>query len=207
MSLYSRYVLPWLTHLAMSNKALAEERVRWIPLASGVVLEIGMGAGLNLPFYRSTVQRLYALEPSAPLRRMAAARARRARMPVKFLAASAEAIPLPDASMDVVATTWTLCTIGDTGQALREVRRVLRPEGRVIFVEHGLSPQPQVARWQNRLTPVWRRIAGGCHLNRPIDRMLVEDGFAIEGLERGYVRGPRFGTYLYRGIARPGSKG
>lgn len=207
MSLYGRFILPWLTHLAMSNKALTVERARWIPLASGVVLEIGTGSGLNLPFYRSNVRTLYALEPSEPLRRMAASRARSASMPVEFLAASAEAIPLPDASIDVVATTWTLCTIGDAGRALREFRRVLRPEGRVIFVEHGLSPQPAVAWWQNRLTPVWRRIAGGCHLNRPIDRMIVAGGFAIEGLECGYIRGPRFGTYLYRGIARPGPRG
>jgi len=199
--------LPWLTHLAMRNKALAAERARWIPLASGVVLEIGTGSGLNLPFYGSNVRKLYALEPSELLRRMAAARARRARMPVEFLAASGEAIPLPDASIDVVATTWTLCTIGDAGRALREFRRVLRPEGRVIFVEHGLSTDPLIARWQKRLTPVWRRIAGGCHLNRPIDRMIVAGGFAIEGLECGYMRGPSLGAYLYRGIARPGPRG
>jgi ubiquinone/menaquinone biosynthesis C-methylase UbiE len=195
-----------LTHLTMSKKALADERARWIPLAAGVVLEIGMGSGLNMPFYSSSVRRLYALEPSEALRRMAASRAGRAGFPVEFLAASAEAIPLPGASVDAVTTTWTLCTIGDARRALQEFQRVLRPEGRVIFVEHGRSPDPQVVRWQDRLTPVWRRVAGGCHLNRPIDRMLVEGGFAIETLECGYIRGPRFGTYLYRGIARPESR-
>jgi len=205
MSLYSRHVLPLLTHLAMSKKALAAERARWIPLASGVVLEIGVGSGLNVPFYTSSVRRLYALEPSEELRRMAARRTGGARFPVEFLAASAENIPLPAASVDMVATTWTLCTIEDAGRALREFRRVLRPEGRVIFVEHGRSPDVHVARWQDRLTPIWRRVAGGCHLNRPIGRLLEEGGFAIEGLECGYVRGPRFGSYLYRGIGRPGT--
>src|SRR5262249_55418562 len=190
MSLYSRHVLPLLTHLAMSKKTLAAERARWVPMASGVVLEIGVGSGLNVPFYTSSVRRLYALEPSEELRRMAAPRAGRAGFPVEFLAASAESIPLPAASVDVVATTWTLCTIEDAGRALREFRRVLRPEGRLIFVEHGHSPDGRVARWQDRLTPIWLRVAGGCRLNRSIDRMLEEGGFAIETLECGYIRGP-----------------
>ena len=203
MSVYSRYVLPVLTHLAMSNKAVAAERARSIPLAAGVVLEIGVGSGLNVLFYGPNVRMLYALEPSEGLRRMAASRAERAGFPVEFLAASAEAIPLPAASVESVVSTWTLCTIADAGQALREVQRVLRPDGRLIFVEHGRSPDPAVVRWQDRLTPIWRRVAGGCHLNRSIDRLITEGGFAIEGLERGYIRGPRFSAYLYRGVARP----
>jgi SAM-dependent methyltransferase len=203
MSLYSRHVLPVLTHLAMSNKAVAAERARSVPLAAGVVLEIGVGSGLNVPFYGPSVRMLYALEPSEGLRRMAASRAGRAGFPVEFLAAPAEAIPLPAASVESVVTTWTLCTIADVGRALREIQRVLRPEGRLIFVEHGRSPDPEVVRWQDRLTPIWRRVAGGCHLNRPIDRLITEGGFAIEGLEQGYIRGPRFGTYLYRGVGRP----
>jgi len=203
MSFYSRHVLPLLTHLAMSNKAVAAERARWIPLADGVVLEIGVGSGLNFPLYGRNVRRLYALEPSEELRRMAAPRAERASVPVEFVAASAEAIPLPTASVECVVTTWTLCTIADTRRALGEFQRVLRPEGRVVFIEHGRSPDPEVLRWQDRLTPVWRRVAGGCHLNRPIDRMMLESGFAIERLEKGYIRGPRFSAYLYRGIASP----
>jgi ubiquinone/menaquinone biosynthesis C-methylase UbiE len=203
MSLYSRYVLPVLTHLAMSNKAITAERTRWIPLAAGVVLEIGAGSGLNIPFYGPNVRKLYALEPSEALRRMATSRAERAGFPVEFLAAAAEAIPLPAASVESVVTTWTLCTIADTGRALREFQRVLRPEGRLIFVEHGRSPDPEVVRWQDRLTPVWRRIAGACHLNRRIDRLIAESGLAIEGMERGYIRGPRVSAYLYRGVGRP----
>jgi len=203
MSLYSRRVLPLLTHLGMSDRALTAERARWIPRAAGVVLEIGVGSALNVPFYGSNVRKLYALEPSEGLRRMAAPRASRAAFPVEFLAASAEAIPLPAASVEWVVTTWTLCTIGDPSMALREIKRVLHPEGGVLFVEHGRSPDPRVLRWQDRLTPIWRRVAGGCHLNRPIDRMIEDAGFTIERLERGYIRGPRFSTFLYRGIARP----
>jgi SAM-dependent methyltransferase len=203
MALYRRHVLPVLTHLAMSTTAIAAERARWIPLAGGVVLEIGVGSGLNIPFYGPHVGKLYALEPSDGLRRLAAPRASQAAVPVEFLAATAEAIPLPAASVEWVVTTWTLCTIGNPAMALREFRRVLHPEGRVLFVEHGCSPEPGVLRWQDRLTPIWRRVGGGCHLNRPIDRMLAEGGFAIEGLERGYIRGPRFSSYVYRGIARP----
>jgi ubiquinone/menaquinone biosynthesis C-methylase UbiE len=202
MSFYRRHILPCLTHLAMSDRVIAAERARWIPLAAGVVLEIGVGSGLNVPFYGPGVGRLYALEPSDPLRRMAGPRASRARFPVEFLAASAEAIPLAAASVEWVVTTWTLCSIGQPTLALRELQRVLRPEGRVLFMEHGRSPDPGVLKWQDRLTPIWRRCAGGCHLNRPIDQLLEAGGFAFEQLERGYIRRPRFGAYVYRGIAR-----
>jgi len=146
MSLYSTHVLPVLTHLAMRSKVAAAERARWIPLAADMVLEIGVGSGLNVPFYGPHVSKLYALEPCAELRRMAAPRAERAEFPVEFLAASAEAIPLPAASVAWVVTTWTLCTIGNPGAALQEFQCVLRPEGRVVFVEHGRSPDPKVLR-------------------------------------------------------------
>jgi len=208
MRLYSKYVLPVLTHLAMRNKAARAERARWIPLATGVVLEIGVGSGLNIPIYGPNVRKLYALDPSEELRRMAQPRAERAGFPVEFLAAPAEAIPLAAASVDSVVTTWTLCTIADPARALQELRRVLRPGGRMTFVEHGRSPDPEVVRWQDRLTPVWRRIAGGCHLNRPIDLLIAASGFEVEVMERGYSGGPRVGAYLYRGVARrctPGS--
>ena len=202
MSLYSQHILPVLTDLAMRNKAASAERARWVPLAAGVVLEVGAGSGLNFAHYGSQVRKLYALDPSAELRRMAGPRAQRARVPVEFLAAPAEAIPLPDASVDTVVTTWTLCTIADAGRALREMRRVLRGDGRLIFVEHGRSPDPRVVHWQDRLTPIWRRIAGGCHLNRPIDQLIEASGFEIPEIERGYVKGPRVGAYLYRGVAQ-----
>jgi ubiquinone/menaquinone biosynthesis C-methylase UbiE len=202
MSLYSQHILPVLTDLAMRNKAARAERARWVPLAAGVVLEIGAGSGLNFAHYGPQVRKLYALDPSAELRRMAAPRAERVRVPVEFLAASAEAIPLPDASVDTVVTTWTLCTIADAGRALHEMGRVLRGDGRLVFVEHGRSPDPRVVRWQDRLTPIWRRIAGGCHLNRPIEQLIEAGGFEIPEIERGYVGGPRVGAYLFRGVAR-----
>ena len=202
MSFYREHILPRLTDLAMRHPTLGAERVRWVPRAAGVVLEVGAGSGLNFAHYGSLVRRLYALDPSAELRGMAATRAQRVRVPIEFLAAPAEAIPLPDASVDAVVTTWTLCTIAEPVRALLEMRRVLRCDGRLIFVEHGRSPDPRVRRWQDRLTPVWRRIAGGCHLNRPIDQSIEAGGFEISDIERGYVRGPRVGSYFYRGTAR-----
>lgn len=192
-----------LTHLAMRSRTLRCERARWVPLATGVVLEVGVGSGLNSPMYGSGVRRLYALDPSEGLLRMARGPAARVSFPVEFLHGSAEAIPLAEASVDDVVTTWTLCTIPDPVMALREMHRVLRPAGRLIFVEHGRAPEPAVVRWQDRLTPLWRRVSGGCHLNRPIDRLLSLGGFEIVELNRGYVTGPRVAAYLYRGLARP----
>lgn len=207
MSFYGTYVLPVLTDLAMRNKGAQAERAQWVPLAAGVVLEVGAGSGLNFAHYGIGVGKVYALEPSAELRRMAVPRAQRARVPIEFLAAHAEAIPLPDGAVDTVVTTWTLCTIADPGRALREMRRVLKTDGRLVFVEHGRAPDPRVVRWQDRLTPVWRRIAGGCHLNRPVATMLEAGGFEVPEMECGYASGPRVSGYLYRGVARPCASG
>jgi len=203
MGFYSKYVLPTLTDLAMRSHTLRPERARWVSLAKGVVLEIGVGSGLNLPMYGREVRKLYALDPSEELLRRARLRAAWVAFAVEFLCRSAEAIPLGEASVDSVVTTWTLCTIPDPMAALQEIRRVLRPEGRLIFVEHGRSPDPAVVRWQDWLTPLWRRVAGGCHLNRPIDQLLRLGGFEVVEMNRGYLAGPRVGGYLYRGTARP----
>jgi ubiquinone/menaquinone biosynthesis C-methylase UbiE len=202
MSFYGRHVLPLLTDLVMRNKRVRAERARWVPRAAGDVLEVGAGSGLNFAHYADGVRTVYALEPSPELRRMAVPRAQQARVPIRFLAAQAEAIPLPDGAVDTVVTTWTLCTIADPGRAMREVRRVLRSDGRLVFVEHGRAPDPEVVRWQDRLTPVWRRVAGGCHLNRPIAAMLEAGGFEVLEMECGYASGPRFNGYLYRGVGR-----
>ena len=134
---------------------------------------------------------------------MARSQAPRVSFPVEFLCEPAEAIPLAAASVDRVVTTWTLCTIPDPVAALREMCRVLRPEGRLIFVEHGRAPEPTVVRWQDRLTPLWRRVAGGCHLNRPIDRLLSLGGLEILEMHQGYLPGLRVAAYLYRGLASP----
>lgn len=202
MAWYRRHVLPFLTHLAMRNEELSAERARWVPLVSGTVLEIGAGSGLNVPFYDRQTRVVYELEPSEGLRRMAAASAGRAACPVRIIGGDAEVLPLPSGSVDTVLTTWTLCSIPNAVRALREARRVLRPDGRLIFVEHGRSADASIVRWQDRLTPAWRAIAGGCHLNRPIDRLIAEGGFTIDTLERGYIRGPKIAAYLYRGVAR-----
>jgi ubiquinone/menaquinone biosynthesis C-methylase UbiE len=202
--IYEKYVLPKLIHLAMRQKRATAERRKFIPLASGTVLEIGIGSGLNLPFYGPTVRKLYALDPSLELWKMAHQRVRKAPFPVEFLTSSAEHIPLADMTVDTVVTTWTLCTIPDPIRALTEMKRVLKPEGRLVFVEHGRSPDPGVLAWQNRLTPLWTRIGGGCHLNRHIDDLIADAGFHVTQIERGYSRGPKPMTYLYKGLARRG---
>lgn len=202
MSFYGRYILPFLIDFAMSNRVASRERARWVSRARGIVLEIGAGSGRNGAFYGREVEKLIALEPSEELRRRARRRMAGVPFAVEFLADPAEAIPLGDGVVDSVVTTWTLCTVADPLRALTEVRRVLRPDGRLIFVEHGRSPDPTVVAWQDRATPLWRRVAGGCHLNRPIAGLLADAGFVTEELQIGYAPGPRVASYLYRGIAR-----
>jgi len=202
VSIYDRWILPRLTHFVMRSQMLADYRARAVAAASGDVLEIGMGSGLNLPFYGQKVRRVIGVEPSAPLVRIAEEGARRVSVPIDFLLISAEELPLPDSSVDTAVTTWSLCTIPDPVKALREVRRVLRNSGQLIFVEHGLAPEPGVATWQNRLTPLWCRCAGGCHLNRPIADLVREAGFVITNLQTGYMSRPKFASFMYEGTAR-----
>ena len=201
MNLYSNYVLPRLIDLVMRGKAQGEERAKLVPLASGVVLEIGSGSGLNARFLGPGVTRVYALDPSRPLWRLGRGRLQAARVPVSFVAASGEAVLLDRGVIDTVLMTWTLCSISDARTALSEIRRVLKPGGRLLFIEHGLAPDPSVRRWQERLNPVWRRFAGGCNLDRPIDTLIGDAGFEFTCLERGYGAGPRPFGYLYRGVA------
>jgi ubiquinone/menaquinone biosynthesis C-methylase UbiE len=201
MGFYNDIILPRLCNLAMRNKQLVPFRERVIGAAEGRVLEIGVGSGLNLPFYRPPVREVLALEPAPRLVSMA--RSASHSMPVNFLEASAEAIPLDEHSVDTVVTTWTLCTIPQVATALAEMRRVLRRGGKLLFVEHGLAPDEGVRRWQDRLTPVWRRFSGGCHLNRPIRSMIEGAGFRIERIETGYIPGPKPMTFMYEGSARP----
>jgi ubiquinone/menaquinone biosynthesis C-methylase UbiE len=202
MGIYTDVVLPRLCDLSMRNDRLRPYRERVIGAADGRVLEIGVGSGLNLPFYGATVREVLALEPAPKLLAMAR-RVPDPGMPVSFIEASGESIPLDDQSVDTVVTTWTLCTIPEATAAIAEMRRVLKPHGKLLFVEHGLAPDASVRRWQDRLTPIWRRISGGCHLNRPI-RSLIEGGeFSVERLETGYMPGPKPMTFMYEGSARP----
>ncbi|HEV2548903.1 MAG TPA: class I SAM-dependent methyltransferase [Stellaceae bacterium] len=201
MGLYGRYVLPRITDLAMRNKAPRLERARYVPLAAGVVLEVGAGSALNLPFYGEGVERLVALEPSRELWSLGRARVHAARFPVDFVPASAEAIPAPDRSFDSAVMTWTLCTVADPGAALAEIARVLKPAGRLIFIEHGKAPDAGVAAWQDRLNPLWRPLAGGCNMNREIASLVAASGLVVDELETGYAAGPRVLSYLYKGVA------
>src|SRR5689334_16971227 len=203
VGLYYRYIFPRLMDLSMRSAEVQRYRQQLVPQAKGRVLEIGIGSGLNLPFYGAQVEHLYGLEPSPELRGMALRRARRARCDVELLDGVAEQIPLADQSVDMVLSTWTMCTIVDVQGALREIRRVLRPGGELAFVEHGLAPDPGVRIWQHRLSPVWARCAGGCHLDRKIDTLIAAAGFRLDELHAEYAKGPRVMTYMYSGHARP----
>jgi ubiquinone/menaquinone biosynthesis C-methylase UbiE len=204
MSFYQRRVLPYLLHFAMRQETLVPFRKRVIGAAEGRVLEIGVGSGLNLPLYGLAVRSVVALEPSAELLAMAHRRAAAASVPVEFLEASAEAMPIETSSIDTLVTTWTLCTIPDAPRALAEMRRVLKPGGVLLFVEHGRAPEQGVARWQDRLDPLWSRFAGGCYLNRKIDALIAGNGFRIDALAHSRLPGPRTHTFIYEGCARPG---
>jgi ubiquinone/menaquinone biosynthesis C-methylase UbiE len=202
MGFYSRFILPTIIDKVMDDKQAAEFRARMVPEAEGRVLEIGMGSGHNLPFYGDGVTSVVGLEPSAELMAMARKRAADKSLDIEFVGESAEAMPFENASFDTVLTTWTLCSIGDASAALAEMRRVLKPTGRLIFVEHGLAPTSGVVAWQNFINPIWRPLAGGCNLNRPIDRMISGAGFTIDGLETAYMKGPKPLSYTYLGRAR-----
>ena len=202
MGFYSRFILPTIIDKVMDDEQAAEFRARMVPEAEGRVLEIGMGSGHNLPFYGDGVTSVVGLEPSAELMAMARKRAADKSLDIEFVGESAEAMPFENASFDTVLTTWTLCSIGDASAALAEMRRVLKPTGRLIFVEHGLAPTSGVVAWQNFINPIWRPLAGGCNLNRPIDRMISGAGFTIDGLETTYMKGPKPLSYTYLGRAR-----
>jgi SAM-dependent methyltransferase len=202
MGFYAKYILPRVIDLAMRNKETTRLRADWIPYACGEVLEIGIGSGLNLGFYSSQVQHVVGVDPSAELRRIARKRVEAAPFKVEFLSQSAEQpLPLADASIDTVVVTWTLCSIANPSNALQQMNRVLKRSGRLIFLEHGRSPDPGVAIWQDRLTPAWKHIGGGCHLNRKVDEFITAAGFKIRELKTCYLSGPRLMTYTYQGIA------
>jgi ubiquinone/menaquinone biosynthesis C-methylase UbiE len=205
MGFYARWVLPRIIDLAMRNEETARLRAACIPRARGEVLEIGIGSGLNLPFYSSDARRVIGVDPSPELQKMARNRAADLPMKVELLLQSAEEpLPLDDRSIDTVVTTWSLCSISRAVEALGQVKRLLKTGGQLIFIEHGLAPDPGVAVWQNRITPIWRRIGGGCRLNKKIDGLVASAGFEIQELKTFYLPGPRPMTYTYQGWARAG---
>jgi ubiquinone/menaquinone biosynthesis C-methylase UbiE len=204
VDIYAKYLLPRLIDFTMRNKEAARLRRESLTHAHGNVLEIGIGSGLNLPFYPSEVACVHGIDSSPELLRMARRQAASVPFKVEFLAQSAEQIlPLPEASIDTAVITWTLCSIPDAGAALEQVKRVLKPSGHLLFVEHGRSDNDRVVAWQDRLTPIWKRIGGGCHLNRKIDGIVTSAGFKIQDLKTFYLPGPRPMTYTYQGTALP----
>jgi ubiquinone/menaquinone biosynthesis C-methylase UbiE len=205
VGLYDRHVLPFAIDLVMRKGQSADTRAAVVGPAHGDVLEVGIGSGLNLRHYGPAVRSVVGVDPSAQLLELAGRRAAEVRFPVQLLETSAEELPFASGHFDAAVSTWSLCSIPDADRALREVRRVLKPDGALHFVEHGLAPDAGVRRWQTRLTPVWRPISGGCHLDREIDALVTRAGFRLLELDRSYS-GFRVTGFTYRGIAEPVSR-
>ena len=206
MSFYDKYILPHFLNCACGTKPIQYQREKVVPLATGLVLEIGIGSGLNIPFYNTAkVTRVLGLDPSEELNRMARKVAEEKGLAVEFILGGAEAIALPDNHVDTVLVTYTMCTIPQVAEANKEINRVLKPKGKLIFCEHGLAPDANVSKWQNRIDPYWGKIAGGCHLNRNIPALISAAGFKIESMDQMYLPGtPKFAGYNYWGTAVAG---
>ena len=201
MGFYEKLVLPRLLDLAMRDRLLDDYRQHAIEMARGLVLEVGVGSGLNLRFYSQAVDRVCGIDLSPKLLRLAHERTADAVVPVSLIRASAEHLPFAVAVFDTIVMTWTLCSIANPVAALTEMRRVLKPGGELLFVEHGLSTEIRIARWQHWLTPCWKRIGGGCHLDRKMDDLIRAAGFQIDAIETGYMQGPKPWTFMYHGSA------
>ena len=202
MGLYRDCLLPWAIDRALDRAECRELRQRATRGLHGTVLEVGFGSGLNLPHYPGEVRRIFAVDPATFGRRLAARRLAACSKPVEFIGLDGNSIALASDTVQCALSTWTLCTIPGLVGALREIMRVLQPGGSFHFLEHGLSPDDGVARWQRRLDPLQKRLVGGCRLTVPIDDRLAEAGFAVERLETFYMKGPRINSYIYLGVAR-----
>ncbi|MGA1372813.1 MAG: class I SAM-dependent methyltransferase [Pseudomonadales bacterium] len=202
MGWYDRVVLPRLIDSACGQPPMQKLRARYVPRAEGAVLEIGIGSGHNLAHYGQAATHITGLDPAAELTERASQRAAGIAQPVDILTVSGEAIPAEDNRFDSIVCTWTLCSIPDPAAALSEMHRVLKPGGALYFIEHGRSPDANVARWQRRIEPLWKRIGGGCHLTRAPDELITGAGFALEECARGYEPGPRWATWMTHGVAR-----
>ena len=204
MGFYNKYILPKFLNCACGSKPINFQREKIVPLAEGIVLDIGIGSGLNIPFYNmSKIDYLYGLDPSDELLKIAKTIAKKNEFEIEFLQCGAEAIPLPDNSIDTVLITYTMCTIPDVELSNKEIIRVLKPEGQLLFCEHGLAPDTNVIKWQKRINPIWNKIAGGCNLNRDIPKLITSSGFKILNMEEMYLPStPKFAGYNYWGIAK-----
>ncbi len=201
-NLYEKYLLPKLIDAACSQPPMTDLRSRYVSRATGHVLEIGIGSGLNLKHYSGDVQSITGVDPAAELTAKAQARAAQIKAPVEVLGISGEALDLDNNAFDTVVCTWTLCSIPNPYRAVEEMRRVLKPGGELIFVEHGRSDDQQIAKWQRRVEPLWKIIGGGCHLTRRADELLADGGFKLTARESGYVEGPKIAAFMIHGIAQ-----
>ena len=203
MSLYEKYVLPKFLNCACGTKPVSYQRKKVVPLAEGKVLEIGIGSGLNLPFYdKAKIDEIWGLDPSEELSEMAKQVADEESMEVKFISSGAEDIPLPDNYFDCVLVTYTMCTIPEVQRANQEIRRVLKEDGKMIFCEHGEAPDQNIRKWQNRINPFWGKLAGGCNINRKIPSLIQDSGFDIIEMEAMYLPNtPKIAGYNYWGYA------
>lgn len=201
MGWYSRTVLPKLIEVGCSQKLLMRLRAQYVPQAQGNVLEIGIGTGLNLEYYNKDQVQLTGLDPAAELTGHAQERAQALDLPVTMLGVSGESIPAEDATFDNLVCTWTLCSIPNVEGALREMHRVVKPGGKLLFIEHGASPDAGIATWQRRVEPMWKRLTGGCHLTRKADELIQEAGFRLDTFDSGYLPGPKIASFMTHGIA------
>jgi len=204
LSLYNKYILPKFLNCACGSKPINYQRQKVVPLAKGKVLDIGIGSGLNIPFYNSDkIDQVIGIDPSHELIELAKELANDSKASIELVIGSAESIPYPDNFFDTVLLTYTMCTIPNVSIANKEIWRVLKDDGRLIFCEHGLAPDKKISKWQNRIDPFWGKIAGGCHLNRDIQKLITDAGFSFESLDKMYIPStPKFAGYNYWGIGK-----
>lgn len=204
MGLYDKYILPKFLNCACGSKPINYQRQKVVPLAKGKVLDIGIGSGLNIPFYNSDkIDKVIGIDPSHELIELAKELANDSKASIELVIGSAESIPYPDNFFDTVLVTYTMCTIPNVAIANKEMWRVLKDDGRLIFCEHGLAPDKKISKWQNRIDPFWGKIAGGCHLNRNIQKLITDAGFSFESLDKMYIPStPKFAGYNYWGIGK-----
>ena len=204
MSFYEKYILPRILNFACASEPITYQRKKVVPLAEGKILEVGIGSGLNLPFYdKSKIEEIWGIDPSEELNAMAKKVAIEECMNVNFITSSAEDIPFPNDYFDTVLITYTMCTIPSVLQANKEIKRVLKSSGKMIFCEHGVSPDENIKKWQKRLNSIWGKIAGGCNINRNIPMLIKDSGFKIEEMDEMYLpKTPKIAGYNYWGYAR-----